>query len=379
MTQSGHRPTSDICKQQRRFQTLPGWTRESLQCRLLSIGGHAWCPPKFQLSRLGKLLMTRCKTTKALKFAGINVLLFFVFANIFYWAIPTISTISKLFRSGSAPLVHIGTEDGWVPLAKLTYKSFVGWRGEPVAGQTLNVEGPYRQRRTINAHSSDSTTAYFFGGSTMWGFASPDGGTIPSQFSAITGIRSENFGELAWTAHQSLMLLIQLIQNGHRPDLVVFYDGVNEIFFKCVQLHNAESHGWESQIIAHLNPPSTRSFAHYFAPLESLALKIQRELRRALGAGASQMKDYAGDCHQNLIKAKAIAENLIHDWQVAKQLVTAYGGKFVGILQPVAFFSRTRVDQLGLQSSFNQSVRVQYDAIYPLLIERLGGGGEYLN
>ena len=328
--------------------------------------------------------MTDSKKPGTLKLIGTNVLIFFVMANILYWGIPTVTAISDFVKSRTTPSVRTRA-DSWIVThhretqgSKLIYKSFVGWRGKAFAGETLNVEGPYGQRRTINAQSPVGKSAYFFGGSTMWGVGSSDEGTIPSQFSAITGTRSENFGERGWTAHQSLMQLIQLIQDGHRPDLVVFYDGVNEVFFKCDRRHNPDSHAWESQITSFISEPvKSSSFTHYFAPIEALAGRIQRAISRALGA--EQTNDYAADCHQKPAKAKTIAENLIRDWQIAKQLVTAYGGEFIAVLQPVSFYSQTRVDHLALQSPYHRHLKAQYDTIYPFLMEALARGGEYHN
>ena len=328
--------------------------------------------------------MTDSKSPGALKIAGINILIVFVMANVIYWGIPTVTTISDFFRSQFAPAPRASAEN-WIAThhretqaSKLVYKSFVGWRGKTFAGETVNVEGPYGQRKTVNAQSPAGKLAYFFGGSTMWGVGSPDGETIPSQFAAITGIRSENFGERGWTAHQSLMQLIHLIQDGHRPDLVVFYDGVNEVFFKCDQRHSAKSHGWEYQISSFISEPiKSSSFTHYLAPIDALAGRIQRAMGRALGA--EQTNNYAADCHQKPAKAKAIADNLLHDWQIAEQLVTAYGGEFIAVLQPVSFYGKARVDNLALQSRYHRHLREQYDTIYPVLIQRLQSGGRYHN
>jgi hypothetical protein len=331
---------------------------------------------------MGRLLMADSETTSVWKLVGINVAIFFVVANVLYWAIPTVTSISDLFRRIATPVIRTSADD-WsrthrreTQASKLFYKSFVGWRGQPFAGDTVNVEGPYGQRRTVNGQLSSKKRVYFFGGSTMWGAGSDDSGTIPSQFSAIAGIHSENFGERGWTAHQSLMLLIQLIQEGHRPEVVVFYDGVNDVYFKCNRLHNADSHGWENPIAGLINEPlKSSTFTHYFAPVKALAVRIQRALKRASSDDDDQNNNVA-DCHQNSTKAKAIAENLLRDWQLAKQLVTAYGGEFIGVLQPLMFYSHTRANQSALSPVY-QHLKLQYDAVYPLLTKRLVSDREY--
>src|SRR5436190_1034060 len=164
-----------------------------------------------------------------------NVLVFFLIANVFYWSIPILRYSKNRLASAQSFLPSNLASYPWAKKYVLemshlgtVYRSFVGWRREPFRGDTINIEGPYSQRRTINAGTNDQRTAYFFGGSTMWGTGSDDSGTIPSQFAAITGIHSENFGETAYTAHQGLVLLLQLLQDGRRPDLVVFYDGIND-------------------------------------------------------------------------------------------------------------------------------------------------------
>lgn len=340
--------------------------------------------PLLTHARTDDLPMTDSKSPSTLKIVGINVLILFVIANVFYWGIPTVTAISDFVRSkfaSSAPK----RDDNWISVhhretqaSKLLYKSYVGWRGKPFAGETVNVEAPYGNRKTVNAQSAGGKTAYFFGGSTMWGVGAPDKDTIPSQFAALTGIRSENFGERGWTAHQSLMQLIQLIQDGHRPDFVIFYDGVNEVFFKCDTRHNAESHGWEYQVSSIISEPvKSSSFTHYLAPIDALAGRIQRALGRALGE--EQTNSYAADCDKKPAKAKAIADNLIRDWQIAKQLVNGYGGEFIAVLQPVSFYSKSRVDNLGLQSPYHRHLRAQYDTIYPELIERLKREGGFHN
>ena len=114
------------------------------------------------------------------------------------------------------------------------YLSFVGWRRFPYDGETVKIN-ENGVRRTVDRTPNDksSKAIFFFGGSTMWGSGVSDEFTIPSVFASITqDYEAFNFGEAAYTAHQSLETLIKLLQAGERPDVVVFYDGVNEIIFE---------------------------------------------------------------------------------------------------------------------------------------------------
>jgi lysophospholipase L1-like esterase len=308
-----------------------------------------------------------------------NVLIFFVIANVLYWLIPALGTImraGKTLATIARPISpsYSDAEAAWVRTYQVevhrvgsVYRSHVGWRRDTFKGERINVSGPYLQRRTLNDNASGQAKAYFFGGSTMWGEGSDDAGTIPSHFAAITGVRSENFGESAYTAHQGLSLLILLLQAGHRPDLVVFYEGVNDVINKCRTELTPESHGLEQKFERVLSRSTIAdSFTYYLTPIMAVAENIKREATRAV-------EGEEHDCHRNPAKAEAIADLLLRDWEFAKHLVEWHGGKFVGILQPVAYLSRTRLDQASMWQSWGK----QYRAVYPLIQEKLKAAGTY--
>jgi lysophospholipase L1-like esterase len=317
----------------------------------------------------------------AMKLIGINALVLFVILNVLYWTIPVVdglaalarwSTLGHAFRS--LPPAYAATDAEWlrkywveVDRGGAVYKSYVAWRRVPTVGETINVEGPYLRRRTINAGTAGAAKAYFFGGSTMWGSGAPDGGTIPSQFAALTGLHAENFGEGAWVAHQGLAMLIKLLQAGHRPDLVVFYDGVNDVLQKCRAGVTPDAHGREPQFDAVLRRSANAyGFRHYFAPIITLAENIAQALPGSLAAGGY-------DCDTDRGKAEAVAAALVRDWEFAKHLTEWHGGRFIGALQPVAYFSRTRRDHLPLTADHER----QYRAVYPLMRDMIARDGRF--
>jgi len=269
-----------------------------------------------------------------------NLLIFFVLVNVLYWSIPVVGTVSNLIQGKP-------DESG------LEFRSFIGWH-QP-------------QRPTVNDGTDDSKRAYFFGGSTMFGLGLPDSQTIPSLFAAATGIHSENYGALGYTSHQSLVLLLQMLQAGHRPNLVIFYDGVNDVAVKCEQGMTPESHGEEREINSLLRGrdlPS--SFTYHFRPAVRLAERINSQISGFLGVSKY-------DCDSNRDKAQAIADNLIRDWQFAKLLTESFGVKFVAFLQPVSYLSRTRLDHLELRPNLDR----QYQAVYPSIREQIARGHQF--
>jgi lysophospholipase L1-like esterase len=79
-------------------------------------------------------------------------------------------------------------------------------------------------------------TVYLFGGSSMWGWGSPDWGTIPAYLQAgldelIEGpVCVVNMGEDAYVSTQSLVSLKLKLQKGKMPNVVIFFDGVNDVY-----------------------------------------------------------------------------------------------------------------------------------------------------
>lgn len=116
------------------------------------------------------------------------------------------------------------------------YRPYILWRGGQFEGTTTTVD-QHGIRRTPGADCrSEAYKVFAFGGSTMWGWGAPDWGTIPAYlqagFAALTErpICVMNFGQDAFVSTQSLIELLMQLQAGNRPDLVLFYDGVNEVY-----------------------------------------------------------------------------------------------------------------------------------------------------
>jgi hypothetical protein len=320
----------------------------------------------------------RSNRISAIRIVAVNVLVLFIVANAAYWAIPVVSSVRDALKQWTpAPvdpraLLPNYADSPWAKdhfreLASLATKhmSFIGWRRQEFGGTTITVGGPYLQRRTVNNRADRDTTAYLFGGSTTWGTGSPDDQTIPSHFNAITGIQVENFGETAYVARQNLAMLVQLLEDGRRPNLVVFYDGVNEVLARCRRDASPSSYYLDGHFVAALERKyqiDDQTFAYLMRPVVSLAGDIRNALFPSSAAS------YTGyDCHEKPEKAAAIAENLVRDWAMAERLVEAHGGQFLAALQPLAYFSNTRLSHLSLP----KDLEAQYKVVYPLIKQKL--------
>ena len=94
-------------------------------------------------------------------------------------------------------------------------------------------------RRTLNPRSERcekqaTTKVWVLGGSTVYGAGVPDWATLPSYLSqelnrGKTGcVVVANLGVEAYVTSQEVILLIEQLKRGWQPDIVIFYDGIND-------------------------------------------------------------------------------------------------------------------------------------------------------
>jgi hypothetical protein len=236
------------------------------------------------------------------------------------------------------------------------HHSYVGWRRLPYRGETINVDENGIRRTYASPDHSPAT---------MWGSGSDDESTIPSAFAKRhPEYRAFNFGETAHTAHQNLNALVQVLAEGVRPDVVVFYGGSSELN-KCGPGLGAFSTTDEPKIRELLGRRghglgAAEAFRSIFQPVSMLVERAGRSIKARL-SGAAKPRD----CSEDPAKAESIARALFWDWVAAKHLVEGYGGRFVAALQPVAFFSRTRTDHIRLDAALQE----EYETVYALYDE----------
>ena len=118
-----------------------------------------------------------------------------------------------------------------------SWQPYVYWRRAKFDGKYISITKD-GLRKTWNKEypAKDKVMKIFmFGGSTMWGEGASNDFTLPSCLAkdlAAAGIKAEvvNYGENGYVQTQELITLIRALQAGKRPDVVIFYDGVNDVF-----------------------------------------------------------------------------------------------------------------------------------------------------
>jgi lysophospholipase L1-like esterase len=134
---------------------------------------------------------------------------------------------------------------GWVvdyfeefALANRTeWHSYVYWRRKPFRGNFINIDAN-GIRRTWKAPGTDSAArkVFIFGSSAMWGTGARDDYTIASYLAkdlasrGVADVEVTNFGEGGYVSMQDLILFEDELRRGNRPDVAVFFEGVNDLF-----------------------------------------------------------------------------------------------------------------------------------------------------
>lgn len=116
-----------------------------------------------------------------------------------------------------------------------TYTSYVVHSLRDYEGRYVNVTDRQRASYLAEAESGvEPLEVWFFGGSTMFGYsAQRDEHTIPSEVVRLAEaegrpIVARNYGAPGYVNFQETVLMAQLLATGARPDLIVFYDGIND-------------------------------------------------------------------------------------------------------------------------------------------------------
>lgn len=181
--------------------------------------------------------------------------------------------------------------------ARVNWAPWILWRRPAFTGETINVdENGVRATWRPDGVPPGATkkTVWMFGGSTMWGSGAVDWETIPSQLNKAlfaAGVYAEviNFGETGFVTSQELVFLLRLLSERERPDLVIFYDGFNDVFTSYQQRlpglsSNEHNRRFDFEITrARPGVKARETFYFLFARLKPVVERFQTGLGRIMG------------------------------------------------------------------------------------------------
>jgi lysophospholipase L1-like esterase len=213
------------------------------------------------------------------------------------------------------------------------YEPYVLWRHRPFEGEWVGYDAEGR-RKTPGPPCEEATIQVFtFGGSTMIGWGSPDGETISGHLARLLDERFdgavcvENKAEDGYVSTQGVITLILELQTGQIPDVVVFYDGVNDVL-AAYESGSPRTHVTLAQIAAKFDQEEHpllkwyRSSRHYTM------------LSNWMTRNAPRPSAMPTDDPSEAELAQAIAETYLVNYRIVKSLAEEYGFDFIFFLQP---------------------------------------------
>lgn len=141
------------------------------------------------------------------------------------------------FRIERLKMLEAQSETGRIEVIENIYAPFVVWRANPEAGNdslTISQEG--NRVTPGQPRSLDSYRIFLLGGSAMWGMTVSDSCTIPFYMQRNLCDLSEepaavwNLAQTGYSSTQEVIELMLNLRKGNIPDLVIFYDGYNDVW-----------------------------------------------------------------------------------------------------------------------------------------------------
>lgn len=172
-----------------------------------------------------------------------------------------------------------------VILARRAYEPYTLWRAVPYKSALTNVSDSGYRLTPGSDCSAGAYRIFLFGGSTVWGYAVPDSGTIPAYLQARLSaewpdrrICVVNLGQLGYVSTQSRIAFLRRLQQDDRPDLAVFYEGYNDLF--AARYYRVGAHFHQDEIERRIEGTPAGMAADWFREFGLLRLANQWRVTR---------------------------------------------------------------------------------------------------
>jgi lysophospholipase L1-like esterase len=308
----------------------------------------------------------------------------------------------------SIPATHPYAESAWYPAYLREYEATFGLRWKPYvyfrrgfhAGVYINVDSA-GHRRTVPGpiSASDTVRVFCFGGSTMFGSYLRDSATIPSVISRrlarlvapSAAIEVTNYGESGYVFTQEMLELELQLRANNVPDVVVFYDGINDAAAAAQygeagvpqnEWNRAREFAFGRAIYGSETGVGSDARAA-FAIGSAVAQRFQffDRLREAVGSPAVPTRSSAA-------LARDVAATYAANVDLIEALSKAYGFRVLYVWQPtlhtttkhLTLFEQQLLRQIE-EDAFNRRLREMHLAVGPLLDSAIHPrvGGRFVN
>ncbi len=226
------------------------------------------------------------------------------------------------------------------------WNSYTYWKMAPFDGRYIHIDDNGRRQNGLPA-DADGPSVFMFGGSTMWGTGSRDAYTIPSQVAAALssqGVRADvvNFGEIGYVSTQEVLALMLELREGNVPDVVVFYDGINDVTsaihngFPGIP-HNEYRRRAEFNLLSrHRADDYNREFISRLIN-HSATVRIARAILYRIGPKEPVAKATTADFRASVDLTGGVANAYVKNIEIVQMLAKQYEFTALFYLQPVIF------------------------------------------
>jgi hypothetical protein len=325
------------------------------------------------------------KKIQLIKIIFYNFILIFAFIGFVIISPPVLYKFSKFFSKNKIENIderskldlYLNYKDWsdqfWREYQKIsiTYFDHVVFRHNDFEGQAINIKDGNRKTTTKYSKKNNNIEFWFFGGSTTWGIGVNDDNTYPVIFAKKSGNSVLNFGETGYVARQSLAYLINILLK-KKNDLkknthIVFYDGINDVVYRCRSELKGLAGIREKQINKKLELTRSDDLFTYNETFSQF-IKFKKRLINNISI-KKKIKDVKKSytCFDNPKRAIEVAEILVNTWSVASELAESRGYKFTAVLQPVAYLGSPKIDYLNLNKAEDLVIKNEFQIVYPLI------------
>ncbi len=233
-------------------------------------------------------------------------------------------------------------------------------------------------RACPNIGATQRLVVWMFGGSTMRGSTDDNDKTIPSYLSAALN-RADgpcyditNFGENSFNSLlESKYLEKQLIENPQHPDLIVFYDGVNDSIYFAQHRSAYGHHGFRR-----VNALIESYHKNFFGVFKSINAAVLASFSKELLDKLNQIEFTIDPADQELQRHLDLTEKR---YEFINKVAGCYNARFLLFWQPalwaetcdIAFDVRAQEQKEFINTDRFANMKNNFSTVYNALYERL--------
>ena len=225
-------------------------------------------------------------------------------------------------------------------LVQEQYVPYTIWRYKELHGKHININEDGIRATIPNSNDKSDKKLFFFGGSTIWGTGVDDNNTIPSFVSRYLKENNltfdiVNYGQSGYQSTQELIQLISELQKGKRPAVVIFYDGINDIYASAFSPGIPSYHQNFEQIKNKIEGNGIKMI-YFNSNLFKMVIYIKNRFKRTTLKQEDTEEDE---------KIEGAIDNYITNLQMVQKLSKEYGFKFFAFWQPVLLADKKKLTE----------------------------------